>query len=429
MTTRDGIFVTGGSGFVGRQLLTELLSLGRPLYVLDRVGSLRGPDGAVALTVVKGDLLERETYQSALRSCEVVIHLAAATGRAPASEHRRVNARGTELLLDECRAAGVTKILFVSSIASTFPINTGYHYADAKRSAEAAVSKSGLRFTILRPTLIVGPNAPNVKALEKLALLPVIVMPGNRRVRVQPIDVGDVVRSITGTIAKDEFKNETVEIGGPEVLTMEAFLQRIRLARTGRNAPVVHFPIGLLSVPLRVAEAAGLGRLLPISSGQLSSFRFDGVTAEHRSRSDAAIRDECLAFTRYLLSCDPDAYVVGRYAEANAVLAALAPVGSFDASLIGFAGLSPLCATVADSYCGVFFRKAALRKRLVLLLAILESRAPFSETIDRAVGGSMPRVFARLFITTVAAVLSLLAGTLIFGPTRLLLALVGRGSR
>src|SRR4249920_1843924 len=109
----NGIFVTGGSGFVGARLLVALRSLGRPLWALER-----SPDsiGAAGITVVRGDLLAPETYRDALRSCDVVVHLAASTGRASAEEHMRVNARGTEVLLDECRRAGVSKFLFISSI-------------------------------------------------------------------------------------------------------------------------------------------------------------------------------------------------------------------------------------------------------------------------------------------------------------------------
>lgn len=428
VTPQDGIFVTGGSGFVGRRLLPELLALGKPVFALDRSGSLAAMAGAAGLTVVRGDLLQPETYRSVLRSCDVVVHLAAATGRAEASEHRRVNERGTQVLLDACRDAGVAKILFVSSIATTFPPNTGYHYADAKRRAEDAVSKSGLRFVILRPTIITGADSPNSRALEKLALLPLIVMPGTGRVRVQPIDVSDVAGSIAEVIRRDRFTNETVESGGPDVLTMEAFLQQIRMARTGRSGRVLHIPLAGLRIPLRAAEAVGLGARLPITAGQLSSFRFDGVTAEHRSKSSVAVADECRVFTRYLLRCDPDGYVIDHYAAANGTLA-LSPASGFDGAVLGFARINPLCARIMDSYASLFYRTATLRKRLVLLLAILETRPPFHQAMDRAQGGATPLLLARLSLTTVAALVSLFAGTLILTPVRVLFSLVGKGPR
>lgn len=420
-----GIFVTGGTGFVGRHLLNALRDAGTPVFALTRAGTPLPQE--TGITVVTGDLLEPETYRNALRACDVVIHLAAATGRASAEEHLRVNARGTEILIEECRQANVQKLLFVSSIATTFPDKGGYHYAEAKTRAEDAVSRSGLQFTILRPTIIVGSGAPVVGALEKLALLPFIVLPGNGRVRIQPIHVDDVVRHITDAVRRDRFANEAINIGGPDTLTMEAWLQEIRRARTGRTGRVLHIPLGLISGPLRLAEAIGLGRMLPISAGQLSSFRFDGVAAN--PQTSHPLDAECRVFTRHLLGSDPDDYVVGKYRNAHAVVPALAASGRFDEALIAFARFSPLCAHLADSYASLFLRGATLRKKLVLLLAILETRPPFHETIDTAVGGSLPLLLARLSFKTGGALLGLLAGTLIFVPARAVLALLGKGAR
>lgn len=421
----SGIFVTGGSGFVGSRVLAGLLALGRPVVALDRSGSL----AARHITVVRGDLLEPDTYRPSLRSCDVVIHLAAATGRATAEEHQRVNARGTAVLLDECRKAGIAKMLFVSSIATTFPENQGYHYADAKRRAEESVSRSGLRYRILRPTMIHGRDAPNLKSLETLARLPVIVLPGTGTVRVQPVDVDDVARSIVETVREDRFENEIVELGGPEVLTMEELLQRIRATHTGQRGRVIHVPLGLLRVPLRAAEAIGLVRLLPISAGQLSSFQFDGFTMDRRSRRLGALDAECRVFTRYLLRREPDEYVLDKYSAARQAVPALGPDGRFDESLLAFAAFGPSFARMADSYASLFYRTAALRKRLVLLLAILETRPPFHHTIDRTLEGSMPILISRMGLSATGALLNLVAGTLLFAPARIVMALVGKGPR
>jgi len=421
----NGIFVTGGSGFVGRHLLGALRGTGRPITALVRAGA-RLPD-VPGMAAVQGDLLDPATYRDALRSCDIVIHLAAATGRASADEHNRVNTRGTEILLDECGKAGVSRLIFVSSIATTFPDTKGYHYAEAKRRAEDAVSRSGLQYVILRPTIILGPDAPVLGALRKLALLPFILLPGSGQIRVQPIEVADVVDRIIETVRTDGFTNDAVSIGGPDTMTMEELLQKIRREHTGRNGPVLHVPLGLVSAPLRLAEAIGLGRLLPISAGQLSSFRYDGVASGQQISHP--LDAECRVFTRHLLGCDPDHYVVAQYGAAHAVIPALSPGGRFDDALLGFARISPWRAKVADSYASVFFRSAALRKRLVLLLAILETRPPFHQTIDTAIGGSVPSRIASLAITMAGALLTLLAGTLIFVPTRVVLAVLGKGAR
>jgi nucleoside-diphosphate-sugar epimerase len=448
---RNAIFVTGGSGFVGRTLLPALQQLGRPVIALARQDL---PWSGNGISVTRGDLLEPSSYAKALRSCDVVIHLAAATGRASPEEHLRVNAQGTSVLLEECRKAGVPKVLFVSSIATTFADKTGYHYALTKCLAEEAVARSGLRFVILRPTVILGPGAPVLGGLEKLALLPRLVVPGTGRVRVQPIHVSDVARCITAAVREDLFTNGTVEIGGPDTFTMESLLQHIRVSRTGRSGRVIHVPLAALRIPLQMAHAVGLGAFLPISAGQLSSFCFDGVAATHALHerlgasqigiaqmvpsvdraAEAGLAsdttdEECRVFTQHLLGRDPDEYVTATYRAAVAGLPVLSADGRFDEALLAFARIHPLGAKIADAYASLFLRAGALRKRLVLLLAILETRPPFSQAIDQAVGGSLPVLLLRLGARTAAALASLVAGTLIFTPARIVLTMMGKGAR
>jgi len=459
--TPNGIFVTGGSGFVGRRLLPMLLAQGRTVVALARPGS-RLPDTALtspaSLAVVKGDLLAPETYRDALRACRVVIHLAAATGRAPASAHDRVNVEGTRVLLEACRDAKVSRVLFVSSIAATFPAEARYPYADAKREAERLVSGSGVPFTIVRPTMILGPRAPILSSLGVLARLPVMVFPGDGRTRVQPVHVDDVARQIVDIVQADAFAGETIELGGPDTITIEELVQQIRRATGRATGRVIHLPIGLLAWPLRAAEAAGLGRMLPLTAAQLSSFRYDGVAragtgsrstppligiaemvgaaslsatsmaAPIPSASASAFVAECRVFTRYLLSCEPDAYVQSKYGQALASLPALAPVSRFDQALLRFAGLGSFAARLADSYAALFQQGSALRKRLVLLLAILETRPPFSTRIDDAPGSAGGAV-VRLVGHGVTGAIALLAGLLVFVPMRLALGGIPKRTR
>src|SRR5260221_5616728 len=168
------LFVTGGSGFVGSRLLAALSGRGHSIVALDRSGSLRGRWGeSSGVEVVAGSLLDPQSYRVALAASDTVLHLAASTGRASREEHFRVNAQGTEILVDECRRAGVPRMLFVSSIATAFPDTTHYDYAQSKRRAEDAVRGSGLQVAILRPTMILGRGSPILAALETLALLPI----------------------------------------------------------------------------------------------------------------------------------------------------------------------------------------------------------------------------------------------------------------
>ena len=455
----DGIFVTGGTGFVGHRLLHALPALGRPVYALQRVAAraeIRGVEPVI------GDLLEPASYAAALSKCRTVLHLAASTGRAAAADHMRTNAEGTAQLVAAAKTAGVTEFLFVSSIAAAFPDTRGYPYAIAKRAAEESVRTSGLPFLIVRPTMILGPGAPLLAALEKLALLPLTVVPGSGRVRVQPVHVDDVVRCLVVATQDRLFTGETVAIGGPEVVTFRDLLGEIRRSRRGASGGAVHVPLVVLQTPLRVAEAAGLIKLLPISAGQLTSFKFDGLADPNRLQdaaggpwrnlaemieskrgSDAALQGsdprfdernapslekECGLFVRHLVGLDANPYLVTKYIDAHRALPSLQPSSRFDRMLLGFARSGRIPLALADAYAGVFAKASSLRKRLVLTLALLETTAPFYERIDEAAGGTPTGALFRLAGRGTFAIAMLAVGTLVLVPIRLVAAVLPRES-
>jgi NADH dehydrogenase len=266
------VFLTGGTGFLGSRVCRALRQQQHSILFLTRSGS--APDG---VEVVSGDLLEPDTYRDALRMADVVVHLAAVTGKASARDHDRVNAQGTGTLVDESRRCGVRRFLFTSTIAAKFPDHTWYDYARAKTRAEEAIRASGVPFTILRPTIVLGSGSATLASLERLARMPIIPVFGDGRARVQPIFVDDVVAFVVAVLDEDRFRGETLELGGPAVLTIEELLQHIRRARTGSPGRTIHIPLGLALASLKTAQSIGLAGVLPLSVGQLSPFRFDST--------------------------------------------------------------------------------------------------------------------------------------------------------
>src|SRR5262245_22806310 len=447
------VFLTGGGGFIGSRLLAALAQRGYSVVALDRSG--RVGHGAVpgSVEVVRGDLLVPETYRSSLAGADAVVHLAAATGRAPADEHQRVNANGTETLLRECRAAGVERFLFVSSIAATFHDLAGYPYAQAKVSAERTVAASGIRFAIVRPTMVLGQGSPILAALSKLAALPVIPVFGDGRTPVQPVSVDDLVAVILTVLERDLFSGETIEAGGPDRVPIEELLQTIRVARTGRRGAVLHVPLNVMLPVLRTAEAVGVGPALPFSVGQLATFRFAGTAADHpliespaqhragldamlspavppavspavsappkAERSSEALGAECRAFTRHLIGCDPSPGIVDHYQRAHSVSRKFEPDDPFDEFLAGFAARHRVLARFADSYARIFAPASLLRRKLVLLLAILETASPTFQMIDQPPPGGRTLVVARLVGEGLLWIGGLLAAVAFLVPARL----------
>ncbi len=270
------LFVTGASGFLGRAFLQGLAEhTDWSVTALTRGTTLAENP---RLRVVRADLFDSNTWHPALAGADAVLHLAAVVGKAPMSEHLRVNADGTALLLRACAEAGVPRFLFVSSIAAGYQDKRYYPYAIAKQRAEALVLASELRSTIVRPTIVLGRGSAIGRRLRSLAGLPLLPVFGDGRVRVQPVHVADVAAVLRALLQADRFRQETLDLGGRNVLTMEALLRRLQRALRGRETRAVHLPLQALRSTLAWLDRMAPG-VAPISAGQLAAFANDGAAA------------------------------------------------------------------------------------------------------------------------------------------------------
>jgi NADH dehydrogenase len=272
---RGPIFLTGGTGFIGRRVVRALAQANdRPVRCLARRDGML--EVAPNIHPVRGDLEAPASYAAALQGVEQVLHLAAKVGRGRPEEYVRANLQATRSLLQACRDAGVGRFVYVSSIAAIFPDKTGAHYAVSKWQTEDAVRASGLDYLIIRPTFVFGDDSPIWNSLAGLAALPVLPLLGSGRIRVQPIHVDDVAAYLIATLDESAFANREVELGGPDIVSFEELLRRMHRAQRGGEARVVHLPgraaIGVLSWLERL-----VGRPLPVTAGQLAAFVNDST--------------------------------------------------------------------------------------------------------------------------------------------------------
>jgi len=267
------IFLTGGSGFIGREVL-RLLNEADDCVVTCLARRPEMLAAFRAVKVVSGDLLDPTTYSNAIPSGATVLHLAAATGNASPATHWTVNVEGTRRLLEAGRKQNIDRIIFVSSIATTFRDQRYYHYAQAKAEAERLVRTSGLPYLIVRPTMVVGAGSPIQAALRRLAGAPAMIVFGSGKAMVQPIHAGELARCLVA-LCMSRSRHGIIEIGGPHRLPIEALIQAYRRDIRGRVGPVIHVPTDPLRKILAVLEKVLPGRL-PVTAGQLGMFVNDG---------------------------------------------------------------------------------------------------------------------------------------------------------
>src|SRR5262249_27277788 len=276
----NSLFITGATGFIGQRFLQTIdHTRYQKIYCLIR----KEGDTAKAISAmpncqtVIGDLNEPLTYTPYLAECQTVVHLAATTGKAKREDYFKVNAAGTKTLVEQCERHQVTNFLYLSTIAVTYPDIQRYDYALSKLLGEDAVKQSRLSYVIIRPTIVLGRRGKIWNSLYKLARLPLLVIPGTGEVRMQPIDLDDLVVCLRTTLSQEAFPNQILELGGAEQITFEAFLSRLHMQIHGREPRIMHLPLAPILVILCLLERC-LPNSLPVNAGQLSAFRFDSTS-------------------------------------------------------------------------------------------------------------------------------------------------------
>jgi NADH dehydrogenase len=273
------LFITGSTGFIGRRLIQKIdPAKYERIFCLTRSGAPTAEDPIrdSNVQIIEGDIINADSYAPYLASSDTVIHLAATTGKAAPEQYFDVNARGTQVLVERCQQKGVKNFLYVSTIAVKFRDKTQYYYAQSKELGEQAVKNSGLNYTIVRPTIVIGKEAVIWKTLSKLASKPILLMMGDGATLIQPIYVEDLIDCLFTILSENLFCNETYELGGPEEITFEGLLKRIHCIYFGREPFVLHVPIKPLVGVLNLFEKR-FSSALPISAGQLSAFSNDGT--------------------------------------------------------------------------------------------------------------------------------------------------------
>ncbi len=264
------MFLTGATGFLGRRVAKAFAASGWRVVGLART---KPSEQSRNVEFVAGDLLNPAAYRNAVSGCDAIVHLAAATGKHSPAEYSRTNRDGTAALVQAAENAGITKLLYISTIGVKFRDLSRYPYAKSKLEAEQVVKNSGLCWTIVRPTMIFGPGSPVLEGFRKLAALPWIPIFGSGRAAVQPISVDDLAGAIVKITESGGFSRQTMELGGPEVISVQDLIIRLR----GPNkAKTIHLPAEPIAAFLALIEPV-FRSLLPVTAGQLASFTNDGI--------------------------------------------------------------------------------------------------------------------------------------------------------
>lgn len=237
------IAITGGTGFVGRNVAKTLLADGHEVVLIARGrdhtdrSTLQLPGVRFfPMTLDRPDDLAR-----AFEGCDAVAHCAGINRAIDGQTFQRVHVDGTRHVVEAARRADVKKIVLMSFLRAR--PNCGSPYHESKWAAEEIVRQSGLDYTVLKCGVIYGKGDHMLDHLSHaFYTFPLFAFVGFRDKPIRPNAVEDVARVIKAALVDSALANQTVAVLGPETLTLRQAVKRVAMV-VKRKPLMIRLPV------------------------------------------------------------------------------------------------------------------------------------------------------------------------------------------
>ncbi|MBS0529109.1 MAG: complex I NDUFA9 subunit family protein, partial [Proteobacteria bacterium] len=273
------VTVFGGSGFLGRHVVRALAKRDYRIRVGVRRPELAGhlqPLGKVGqIHAVQANLRYPASVEAAMRDSHVAINLVGILSESGAQSFDAVQGEGAATVAKAAAAVGA-RMVHVSAIGADEKSKSGY--ARAKAAGEQAVLKTIPSATILRPSVVFGPEDQFSNRFAALARMsPVLPLIGGGETTLQPVYVGDVATAVADAVDGKAKAGAVYELGGPEILSMREIMQII-LRVIERERMLVPLPFALARFKAMFLQfAPGALKLTP---DQVELLKTDNVVSE-----------------------------------------------------------------------------------------------------------------------------------------------------
>ena len=267
------VLVTGATGFLGRRVVRELLVRGYQVRCLVRTPGRERIFSHREVEVQYGSISDPVSLKNAFYDVESVVHLVGVVRARRRESFDSVHRVGTINVLAAAKESGARHFVHVSVIGAAN--DRTYPYLYTKWLGEQVVVKSGMHFTIFRPSMLFGEGDEFINSMAGLVqLFPLVPVIGPGRNRLQPLAADDLARCIAITLGREDLKGKTIEIGGTERLSYSELVTEVAKAIDKRRLRV-HLPVWAMYV----AAAIGQGILprSPITTEQIKMLSIRSV--------------------------------------------------------------------------------------------------------------------------------------------------------
>ena len=248
----DLIVVFGGSGFIGKQVVRALAKRGKRVRVPMRrphIGAelrVLGDPGQIQL--VQANARFPESVDAALEGATGVVNLIGVLYEQGKQTFSNLHVEGARAVAEAAKKHGIERLVQVSAIGAA---PKGARYARTKFEAEGIVRDAVPSATIVRPSIVFGPEDEFFNRFASLATsAPALPLIGGGKTKFQPVFVCDVAEAIANALDRSDARGRTYELGGPSVYSFKQLLQFITTE--------IDRPRALVPLPFVFAHPFGL---------------------------------------------------------------------------------------------------------------------------------------------------------------------------
>ena len=212
-----------------------------------------------------GSINDPTALKNAFYDAESVIHLVGVIRPTRLNSFDDVHREGTANVLAAAKQAGANHFLHVSVIGAAN--DQTYPYLYTKWLGEQEVVKSGMHFTIFRPSMLFGEGDEFLNALAgMIRLFPIVPVIGSGKNRLHPLAADDLARCIAITLGREDLKGRTIDLGGAERLSYNELVTEVAKAM-GKRRLRFHLPVWLMRSVAAVSQ--GIMPRQPITTDQI----------------------------------------------------------------------------------------------------------------------------------------------------------------
>lgn len=219
------ILLTGATGYIGKRLLPLLLENDHDVICCVREKNRFNPFGSNVqhpnITVVEADFLDQETMDNIPVNIDAAYYLIHSM-TAGEDDFTEMEAMAAVNFREAMNKSEVSQVIYLSGIVNDEVLSK---HLKSRKQVEEILSSGTYNLTTLRAGIVVGSGSASFEIIRDLVeKLPVMIAPSWLKTRTQPIAIRDVILYLTGILLKEEFYNQSYDIGGPDIMTYREML-------------------------------------------------------------------------------------------------------------------------------------------------------------------------------------------------------------